>query len=510
MEKRNLFKNLTKERNSASCGNRLRFHRAMTVALLALVALGVKAADYVFISNETNGYFINSSAKATQTFSVETCVWSCINAGNNNAATLGGTSRRLHIGDTYLRGRSSNSANSARTGGASDSYVGQWRAVNDYLVHYSSQNRYVYNNNGTPYWNNNTDRPDKAFGVYSYAKTDEVFTVAAITGVDVLTSTGTFNLSSAASYTPEYYKFTGPDTRYYASGITTGAIVATSAANASITTKTSGFTSDTWAITPVTSGITINNSGRLSYTVQVTNDTQITITHTVTENGKTKSAEKTITLFGTTVNAPVITPGPGQNQYTITGPVNSTIKYTINGQDIDASGSNGTTYSGPVTVTTPNTTIKAKAVRDGHVSAQTEYTITAVTLAAPTITISDAGSVTITNSNGIGTIHYTTDGSEPTASSSTYSGSFSVNNMATVKAIVTGGTGYTASEVASKQYKIESGVSGEVVTLNDFEDHNWTYYSDPESPIKSLYPRNVKITYYGNGTNTASTSNDGM
>ena len=199
----------------------------------------------------------------------------------------------------------------------------------------------------------------------------------------------------------------------------------------------------------------------------------------------------TFILRSATIAAPTITRIDGTNQYQITTTAQgASIQYTIDGTDINEWGSNGTAYSGPITVTTPNTTIKAKAVREGHVSAQTEYTITTVTLTPPTININDAGVVTITNPNGsIGTIHYTTDGSEPTASSSTYSGSFNVNNMATVKAIVTVNTeGYITSTVASKQYKIESGVSGGVVTLNDYEDHNWSYYSDSESPIKSLYP----------------------
>lgn len=39
------------------------------------------------------------------------------------------------------------------------------------------------------------------------------------------------------------------------------------------------------------------------------------------------------------------------------------------------------------------------------------------------------------------------------------------------------------------------------VVLNDLEDHSWSYYSDPASPIRSLNPADVKITYYGNGTN---------
>ena len=496
-------------RNSRFLAPQQLMHRVVAILVLAMTCSEVWAADYVFISNETNGYFIGSDAKATQTFTEATCVWSCINRNNNTANSLDYTNRRrLHIDSNYLNGLDSNSG-TVSIGTTRNAY---WYSDGTILYYYRNDYRQVYRDGTDVKWNG-TSNP---FRVYSsYTKTDEVFTVAAITGVnDVLTATGTFNLSSATSYTPEYYKFTGPDTRYYASGYTTGAVTT------EISAKTSGFTKDAWTITPETSGITINSSGQLIYTTQVTNDTQITITHTVTENGKTKSAEKTITLFGTTVNAPVITPGPGQNQYTITGPVNSTIKYTINGQDIDASGSNGTTYSGPVTVTTPNTTIKAKAVRDGHVSAQTEYTITAVTLAAPTITISDAGSVTITNPNGsVGTIHYTIDGSEPTASSDTYSASFTVNNMATVKAIVTGGAGYTASAVASKQYKIESGIDtdGGIVTLNDYEDHTWTYYTGVSSDVDGgnyntnyagiLYspdPRNVKITYKGGSVSGAS------
>ncbi len=44
-----------------------------------------------------------------------------------------------------------------------------------------------------------------------------------------------------------------------------------------------------------------------------------------------------------------------------------------------------------------------------------------------------------------------------------------------------------------------TGVSSTTVTLNDYEDHSWSYYSDPDCPIRSLSPANVKITYYGDG-----------
>ena len=481
--------------------------KSFAIIALMVASFATEAQQYVFISNETNGYFIDNTAKATQTFTEATCVWTCINANNNTENTLGGTSRRLHIGDTYLRGRRNNDASSARTGSSTDSYVGQWRAVDKYLVHYNSENRYVYNNSGNPSWNNNTTRPTTgAFGVYTYEKTDEVFTVAPITGVnDVLTTTGTYNLSSATSYTPESYKYTGPDTRYYAPGITTGAVTS----NSGLGTKTSGFTSDTWSITPSVTGVSINNNGRLSYTSQVTNDVQITIKHTVTENGKTKSAEKTITLQGTSTPTPTISNVEGTNNYTILIPTGATVKYTIDGTDIDATASNGNTYSTPITITVPNTVIKARAIRDGVVSEQVTYTVSAVYLSQPTINITTAGVVTMTNPNTFATssvIRYTTDGSTPTSSSPTFS-SYTATNMQTIKAIVTA-EGYATSPVASKQYMIESGVRDGVVILNDYEDHNWSYYLpnggvgdnyDYPSRLCSPYPRNVKITYHGNG-----------
>ncbi len=59
----------------------------------------------------------------------------------------------------------------------------------------------------------------------------------------------------------------------------------------------------------------------------------------------------------------------------------------------------------------------------------------------------------------------------------------------------------TADIYASAKANYPNGLynSGSTVLLNDLEDHNWTLYSDPESPITSLYPRNVQIIYNGYG-----------
>lgn len=45
------------------------------------------------------------------------------------------------------------------------------------------------------------------------------------------------------------------------------------------------------------------------------------------------------------------------------------------------------------------------------------------------------------------------------------------------------------------------------VWLDDRESHSWSYYSDPASPVRSLNPADVKITYYGYGANTMYSSN---
>lgn len=82
-------------------------------------------------------------------------------------------------------------------------------------------------------------------------------------------------------------------------------------------------------------------------------------------------------------------------------------------------------------------------------------------------------------------------------------------NETTVKAIAH--KGGVASAVAINFYAV-TGVYDDRVVLNDYEDHNWTYYAGVDNPedenhynthfANRLYkpdPRNVKIIYYGNG-----------
>ncbi len=105
--------------------------------------------------------------------------------------------------------------------------------------------------------------------------------------------------------------------------------------------------------------------------------------------------------------------------------------------------------------------------------------------------------------------YYTTDGTDPTFSSTPYSAPFVVHNGTTIKVIAVKG-GKTSGIVNSVFA---------TVTINDYEDHTWTYYAgvDPEIDggfyndtykpagegskfdvrMYSPNPRNVKIAYWG-------------
>ena len=239
---------------------------------------------------------------------------------------------------------------------------------------------------------------------------------------------------------------------------------------------------------------------------------------------------------------PVISRIEGTNDYQIVCPAsNAIIEYKIDGEascaecgDTESATHPGwCIYDGPITITKAGTTITARSYResDQSLSDPVDYVVGGAMLMPPTIAISDAGNVTLTanpeNANIEGytsttteTFYYTIDGSDPDPDNAggdnatqQYTGAFSVTNGQTVKAVSTA-TGFTNSVIADNTYKVASGVSSDgIVTLNDYEDHNWSYYQPsanlPESypdQLHSPYPRNVKITYYGYGNNTLSTS----
>ena len=137
----------------------------------------------------------------------------------------------------------------------------------------------------------------------------------------------------------------------------------------------------------------------------------------------------------------------------------ATIHYTTDGNDPTSS---STTYSSAISIG-ETTTIKAIAVKDGMTDsevASATYTINIPKekVATPAFspeagTYTEAQNVTISCATEGATIHYTTDGNDPTSSSTTYSSAISVGETTTIKAIAVK-DGMTDSEVASAEYTI--------------------------------------------------------
>ena len=173
-----------------------------------------------------------------------------------------------------------------------------------------------------------------------------------------------------------------------------------------------------------------------------------------------------------------------------------------------------------IEVLTPNTSFRFKTRAyscDQMISTEyLEYLFREVYVPAPTINANATTTISMPDSFSDAIVKYTTDGSDPTTSSTaqTYNGGFAVTAGATIRAYAyktpiaeTGVIGYMPSEVVTEYYVPGSGADGSVVLLDDREDHSWSYYSDRDQPVHSLNPADVKITYFGNGTGTVSTTN---
>lgn len=242
-------------------------------------------------------------------------------------------------------------------------------------------------------------------------------------------------------------------------------------------------------------------STTVTHSTQSPSDQTATLTVTASATGASnKTATATVTAYGPMV-APTIT--RSGNTITLSASnAGATIYYTTDGSTPTA---NSTPYTGSFNLTTSPTTVKAIAIRDGHSSTVATETFQ-IQLLAPVITVSNTGLATITAEAGA-TIHYTTDGSTPTASSPTYSAPVQLTNPQIIMAIAAR-VNYTTSDVAMADY-ITSGISDSKLIIDDREDHTWTYYSakpDTDYPdqLRSPDPRNVKITYRGGSVNNAS------
>ena len=158
------------------------------------------------------------------------------------------------------------------------------------------------------------------------------------------------------------------------------------------------------------------------------------------------------------------------------------IYYTTDGSEPTTS---STEYTAAISVTAA-VTLKAIAVKSGmndSAVASVSYTIKG-TVASPEFNVAsgevDSGTeVTITCSTEGAKIYYTTDGSEPTASSTEYTAAISVTAAVTLKAIAVK-SGMNNSAVASASYTIYT----PKYSVGDFVLKNGTILSKDKTPEK--------------------------
>lgn len=281
------------------------------------------------------------------------------------------------------------------------------------------------------------------------------------------------------------------------------------------------FTSFNWSAAEGTAYFTIdpyysNSSNQVTLTrsAQKTGTRQtFTISVTGQYGSQNKTASATVTIPATQVDLTALHAGEAVNlgmgssasinghytyepDYDAAGAPYLNFRYTSNNTNVatvDASGNVAAVGPGSTTITI--TAVKL----DGTDGVSCNVTVN-VAIDPPTITIDGSGNVTISHPVPGVQIRYTTNGTDPTANTGTvYTASFTANSEQTIKAIAV--SNGVASAVASEFYAT-SGISGNRVILNDYEDHTMSYYSakpDADYPdvLLSPDPRNVKITYRG-------------
>jgi hypothetical protein len=193
-------------------------------------------------------------------------------------------------------------------------------------------------------------------------------------------------------------------------------------------------------------------------TVPITESATLTARTFVTGWTPSPVTAATYTLVA---SAPVPTPPAGTYHaaqavtLTTTTP-GATIRYTLDGSD-PASSATAAIAAGPIAITR-NTTLTARTLRTGWTSSSelvAAYVLqpTAPVIAPASGTFADTITATITAAAGT-TIHYTVNGSAPTAASPVANGPITIAESQTLEAIAVE-TGWQASPVASAAYLIQ-------------------------------------------------------
>ena len=217
-----------------------------------------------------------------------------------------------------------------------------------------------------------------------------------------------------------------------------------------------------------------------------------------------------------TTETPVLSPSAGTYQSTQQITLSSAtegaeIYYTVDGTVPQTNG--GILYDGPFTVQLGLTTVRAIAVKDAYNDSSERvatYTIGNF-VAQPTISPGSGNyirpqTVSIATSAGQASIHYTTDGSTPSASSPNYSGPIQVGSDQSIRAIAVLPNG-EASEITTAAYTFSN-----VITSTNQTWGSWSFIdTDDETfqQIVSVTPGSAQAnTVVGFSDNSASTWSD--
>ena len=518
-----------------------------TLALL-LAAAGARAADYVI--SYTNGgttYYLGmngNSLQAKTTFDL-TCIWECRD-GNNNASLSNNNSYSLRNKNNYTYYLTTsceregnwnytynwaalsvqNSANAIwRSSNGTNGSVYAYYTGTAFIVSWNrsasinvqSLSMIDHNTNSSQNYQVTTANQNQSTSTsYQWTGPTLTPTTAFLNSGEGETFTASATAKRITRAIPAHttYSFNGQTYYYYNNTLYD------SIENFSTPSEENLTVSYNWSLAGAgSSNLSMTetaNSCIVTHSTVAAADASATLTVTASATGApNQQATATITVW-TPAQQPTIN-RLGNDVTLETISTGATIYYTTDGSTPTTS---STVYTGPFSIEslTYPVTINAIAVRGSSTSSMATQTFAAPKAAQPTISISSSGSVTIISSTEGATIYYTTNGTEPTTSSTPYTAPFTVGNEVTVKAIAVK-SGYDNSDVASAEYII-SGVSGGKVVLNDYEDHNWTYYSGVDASVDGgnyntnyagkLYspnPRNVKITYNGvNGISGSSTA----
>lgn len=578
--------------------NKTDWRRLVRSVLLAALLLGGNVAaqtDYVFTYNYNGTYYIFGQTTSVSTDFIPN---NCVYTGTSGSTFQNGNGNYIVYANQSVNFSTTSGSNLTITN--NNLYYN-----NTYYLRYSNSNRAWQ-------FRDNYNVQAIAYEVTTSSHIND-FTIS---GDATISTTGTN--SSYTHTNANYYDIYSFDSRTFYS-TDPSAAASTTAPTSGLPTLTTGYT---WSLSS-NSYATVNaTTGAITLNSLPATDQNVTLTCSVTRNGVTKSATKTITFeapkvdptsisitssnpmtayVGNTSNITYsLTPSPCYNNVTfssantgiatvngsgvVTGVATGTTTITVTALKIDGTTTSALTQTVSVTVrdkvATPviaftPTVADAGATATAEITCSTTgsaiyYTVngsdptssstlynstftlndgdivkaiaikttdatywdnsdiatrtyTACSTTAPVITYAQSGStanVTITAEDGT-TIYYTTDGNDPTESSANGTTTVTFNGVAsgtTVKAFAKNGT-CQASAIVSKEI-ITSNVSGGVVTLYDYEDHTWTYYSGVDASVDggnyntnyvgkiySPNPRNVKITYNGvNGVSGSTTT----